>query len=89
MQAAEYSGDMLPGSLARRENRFKRLETYEDATMERRTGDSLAGTDEPMLIIANVDAQQTDVTYRPTLVLTAKGQLAWVVDFFLVAVEGP
>ena len=56
---------------------------YNDSSMERRAGFDLTHKDGPFLIIANLPAEQTDVTYRPTLVLTGKGQLVWVVDFML------
>ena len=80
----EYDGDMTPGALLMpRPQILSGATAYNDSSMNQRSGFDLTNKDGPFLIIANLPAEQTDVTYRPTLVLTRKGQLVWVADFML------
>lgn len=81
---SEYSGDLMPGTLLMpRPQILSGATAYNDSMMTQRSGFDLTNKDGPFLIIANLPAEQTDVTYRPTLVLTRKGQLVWVADFML------
>lgn len=75
---------MTPGTmLLPRPEILSGATTYCDSSFSQRLGFDLTNKDGPFLIIANLPAEQTDVTYRPTLVLTRKGQLVWVADFML------
>lgn len=79
-----YDGDMTPGTLLMPRSKILMGATaYNDSSMSQRSGFDLTHKDGPFLVIANLAAQETDVTYRPTLVLTGRGQLVWVVDFML------
>ncbi len=77
-------GDMTPGTLLMgRAKAFNVVTAYNDSSMNHRSGLYLSNNDGPFLIIANLPAEQPDVTWRPTLVLTGMGQLTWVFDFQL------
>lgn len=79
-----YHGDILPGALVLPGGSIK---AYLTSDMDEYASQRLDHTDAPMLVLANVAADREDVTYRPTLVLTARGLVTWVIDFHLLPAE--
>lgn len=79
-----YNVNITPGMLVLPGGSIKAYPTndLDECTFER-----LDRADAPMLVLANVAADHEDVTYRPTLVLTARGAVAWVIDFHLLPAE--
>ena len=87
---------MFPGTMTVMSNSYRYagydgdhagINTYIDPRMSRAQSEPLRKRDEPFMVIASLNPQefgQEDVTYRPTLVLSTSGRLAWVVDFMLV-----
>lgn len=90
MSWGEYSGDLVPGTLARLEGSFGVIDAYEQPDLMGHLTRFDRG-DEPLFVVANVvraprqthEWRQPADTIRAVLVLTARGQLGWVDDIKL------
>lgn len=84
MSWGEYSGDLIPGVYAELELSFRSINTYADETLMGSLA-ALTKHDEPLLVIANVPRREHTLggDMRAVLVLSARGELAWVADIKL------